>query len=66
MRTFYKFMPMGRYLELASEFNKNLSSMICDSVPMAQLYHTSPVDEIVIGASQVLCTRQGMLTPLDT
>ena len=33
MRTFYKF--MGRYLELASKFNKVLSSMICDSVPIA-------------------------------
>ena len=40
MRTFYKF--MGRYPELASEFNKSSSSMICDSVPMAQLYHTFP------------------------
>ena len=40
MRTFYKF--MGRYLELASKFNKSPSSIICDSVPMAQLYHTFP------------------------
>ena len=38
MRTFYKF--MGRYPELASKFNKSPSSVICDSVPMAQLYHT--------------------------
>ena len=40
MGTFYKF--MGRYSELASKFNKSPSSMICDSVPMAQLYHTFP------------------------
>ena len=40
MRTFYKF--MGRYPELASKFNKTPSSIICDSVPMAQLYHTFP------------------------
>ena len=39
-RTFYKF--MNRYPELASKFNKGPSSMICDSVPMAQLYHTFP------------------------
>ena len=38
MKTFYKF--MGRYPELASKFNKSPLSMICDSVPMAQLYHT--------------------------
>ena len=38
MRTFYKF--MGRYPELASKFNKSPSSVICDSVPMAQVYHT--------------------------
>ena len=38
MRTFYKF--MGRYPELASKFDKSSSSVICDSVPMAQLYHT--------------------------
>ena len=38
MRTFYKF--MSRYPELASKFSKSPSSMICDSVPMAQLYHT--------------------------
>ena len=31
---------MGKYPELASKFNKSPSSMICDSVPMAQLYHT--------------------------
>ena len=40
MRTFYKF--ISRYPELASKFNKSLSSMICDSVPMVQLYHTFP------------------------
>ena len=40
LRTFYKF--MGRYPEVASKFNKSPSSMICDSVPMAQLYHTFP------------------------
>ena len=40
MRKFYKF--MGRYPELASKFNKSPSSMICDSVPTAQLYHTFP------------------------
>ena len=40
MRTFYKF--MGRYPELASEFNNGLSLMICDSVPIAQLYHFFP------------------------
>ena len=40
MRTFYKF--MARYPELASKFNKNPSSMICDSVAMAQLYNTFP------------------------
>ena len=38
MRTFYKF--MGRYSEPASKFNKSPSSMICDRVLMAQLYHT--------------------------
>ena len=38
MRTFYKF--MGRHPELASKFKKSPSPMICDSVPMAQLYHT--------------------------
>ena len=47
MRTFCKF--MGRYPEVASKFNKSPSSMVCDSVPMAQLYLTS-VNEIVIGA----------------
>ena len=36
----YKF--MGRYPELGSKSNKSTSSMICDSVPMAQLYHTFP------------------------
>ena len=40
MRTFYKF--MGRYLELASKFNKSPSSMIWYSIPVAQLYHTFP------------------------
>ena len=30
----------SRYPELASRFNKSPSSMICDSAPMAQLYHT--------------------------
>ena len=40
MRTFNKF--MGRYPELASKFNKSPSSVIGDSVPMAQLYHTFP------------------------
>ena len=40
MRTFYKF--MGGYPDLASKFNKSPSSMIYDSVPMAQLYHTFP------------------------
>ena len=40
MRTFYKF--MGRYRELPSKFNKSPSSMIHDSVLMAQLYHTFP------------------------
>ena len=38
MRTFYKF--MGRYPELASQYNKSPSSMICDSVLKAELYHT--------------------------
>ena len=38
IRTFYKF--MGRYLEIASKFNKSPSSIICDSVPKAQSYHT--------------------------
>ena len=33
---------MGRYPELASKFNKSPSSMISDSVPMAQLYHSFP------------------------
>ena len=28
------------YPERASKFDKSPSSMICDSVPMAQLYHT--------------------------
>ena len=40
MRTFYKF--IGRYPELASKFNKSLSSMIYKSIPMAQLCHTLP------------------------
>ena len=40
MRTFYKF--VGRYPELASKFNKSPSPMICDSIPMAQVYHTFP------------------------
>ena len=40
MRIFYKF--MNRYPELASKFNKSPSSMICDSIPMSQLYHTFP------------------------
>ena len=40
MRTFYKF--MGRYPGPASKFKKSPSLMICDSVPMAQLYHTFP------------------------
>ena len=40
MRTFYKF--MGRYPELASKFSKSPSSVICDKVLMAQLYHTIP------------------------
>ena len=40
VRTFYKF--MGRYPELASKFSKSPPSMTCDSVPMAQLYHTFP------------------------
>ena len=31
---------MGKYPELASKFNKSPSSMICDSVLMAQLYLT--------------------------
>ena len=52
MSTFYKF--MGRYLEIALKFRKSPSSMICDSVSMAQLYHIS-VDEIVIGAG--CCTH---------
>ena len=37
MRTFYKFMV--RYPEFASKFNKSPSSMICDSVHMAQFSH---------------------------
>ena len=40
MRTFYTF--MGRYLARASKINKSPPSMICDSVPMAQLYHIFP------------------------
>ena len=41
MRTFYKF--MGRYPDISSKFNKCSSSiMICDSVPMTQLYLTFP------------------------
>ena len=40
MSTFYKF--MGRYPEPASKFNKSPLSMICDSVPIAQSYHTFP------------------------
>ena len=40
MRAIYKF--MGRYSELALKFNKSLSSMICDSVLVAQLCHTFP------------------------
>ena len=55
MRTFYKF--VGRYPELASNFNKSPSSMICDSVPMAQLYPYLPsVDDIVISAG---CCAKG-------
>ena len=38
LRTFYKF--MGRYPEFESKFKKSPSSMIYDSVPMTQLYHT--------------------------
>ena len=38
MRRFYKF--MARYPELASKFNKTPSSVICDSVPMAQSHET--------------------------
>ena len=40
MRTFYKF--MDRYPELATKFSKSPSPMICDRIPMAQLYHTFP------------------------
>ena len=40
MKRFYKF--MARYPELASKFNKTPSSVICDSVPMAQSYETFP------------------------
>ena len=40
MRTFYKF--IGRYPELASKSNKSLSSLMCNSAPIAQLYHTFP------------------------
>ena len=40
MGTFCKF--VGKYLELASKFNKSPLSIICDSVPMAQLYRTFP------------------------
>ena len=40
MRTFYKF--LDRYPEFALKFNKSPLSMICDSVPIAQLYHTFP------------------------
>ena len=39
MRTFCKF--IGQYPELPSKFNKSPSSMVCDNVPMAQLYHHS-------------------------
>ena len=53
MGTFYKF--VGRYLEFARKFNKSPSSMICDSIPMAQLYHTFP-QLIVRGAG---CCAQG-------
>ena len=53
MRTFYKF--MGRYPELASNFNKSASLMIRNNVPI--------VDEIVEGAG---CTQQDVLTSLDT
>ena len=28
--------------DFTSKFNKSPSSMICDSVPIAQLYHTFP------------------------
>ena len=40
MRTFYKL--MSRYPELASKFSKSPLSITCDSVSMAQLYHTFP------------------------
>ena len=40
MRTFYKI--MGGYPELALKFNKSPSSMTCESVTMALLYHTFP------------------------
>ena len=36
MGTFHK--DMARYPELALKFNKSPSSIICDSVPMAQFY----------------------------
>ena len=55
MRTFWKF--MGRHPELASKFDKRPSSMICDTVPVAQLYHiVPPVDKIVLGIG---CCVQG-------
>ena len=40
MRTFYKF--MGRYPDLISKYDKGPSSIICDSIPMAQLFYTFP------------------------
>ena len=40
IRTFYKF--MGRYPDLFNKFDKSQEAMVCDSIPMAQLYFTFP------------------------
>ena len=61
IRTLCKF--MGRY---CTQNLHQSSSIICDSALMAQLYHTLPQLMKCSHRCRVLCTRQGMLTPLDT
>ena len=62
IRTCCKFMGT-RYPELASKFDKSPPSMICDSVPMAELYlsYLPSVDEIVIVAGSCAQSRACLL-----
>ena len=46
MGTLYNF--AGRYPYIVSEYNKHPSSVVCDSVPMAQLYYTFPMSGKVV------------------